>query len=133
MISLKWKLFQYQSGSGRKAIDDWRKDIPVGLPRADLDNFLKIVAKKDKWEYPDLDSLQSKKYQGLSELRWRSGNVPYRIIGYSQADHEYVMLIGCTHNNKKYTPPDALGTAVKRRDKINSGEATICEYTLLTD
>ena len=133
MILLKWKLFQYQSWSERKAIDDWRKDLPVGLPRADLDNFLKMVAKKDKWEWPDFRWLTGKKYQGLGELRWTSGNVPHRIIGYFRADHEYVMLLGCTHNKKKYSPPDALETAVRRQEQIHYKEATSCEYTLLTD
>jgi hypothetical protein len=133
MIPFRWLLLQYQSGNGRKAIEDWRKGLPVGLPRADLDTFLRQIAKKDKWEYPDIDGLKGKKYRGLSELRWKSGNVPHRIIGYTQADHLFVMLIGCTHNKKKYDPTDALDTAAKRKKKIEDGEAGTCEYKLITD
>ena len=67
---LKWKLLQYQSGNERKAIDDWRRKLTVGLPRADMDTFLRTMAKKDKWEYPDIGSVKGKKYreQGLLEL-----------------------------------------------------------------
>ena len=98
----------------------------------DLDTFLKTMAKKEKWEPPDVKSLTGKKYQGLTELRWNSGRVPYRIIGYVLADHVYVMLIGCTHNNRQYHPPSALNTAVERQSKILNGEARICEYKIIT-
>ena len=129
----RWKLFQYQSSRGRLAIDDWRNNLPIGLPRADLDSFLKTMAKKEMWEYPDIRTLSGKKYRGLIELRWRSGNVPHRIIGYSPGSHQFVMLIGCTHNKKKYYPPDCLDTAVRRKKKIESMEASICEFKLITD
>lgn len=125
-----WKLYQYQSASERKAIVDFRKDLTVG-PRADLDSFLNTIVKKKEWDYPDIGPLRGKKYSGLTELRWSSGNVPHRIFGYKKADHEYVMLIGCTHNKRKYRPPDAMDTAVERAKKILSGEAKICEYTLI--
>lgn len=127
-----WKLYQYQSAGGRKAIEDWRKDLTVG-PRVDMDSFLNTMAKKDEWEYPDIGPLKGKKYKGLTELRWRSGNVPHRILGYKKADHEYIMLIGCTHNKKKYRPPEALDTALGRAKKLSTGEATICEYKLITN
>jgi len=133
MIKLKWRLLQYRSGNGRKAIEDWRKTLPVGLPQVDLDTFLIIVAKKDKWEFPDIGGLSGKKYQGLSKLRWKSGKVPHRIIGYTQEEHVFVMLVGCTHNKKKYDPPDALITAVRRKKKIENREADTCEYKLITD
>lgn len=131
----KWRLLQYVSPAPghRKAIEDWRKSLPIGSPRADLDAFLKVMAKKAEWNYPDIDSLKGKKYKGLSELRWRSGRVPHRIIGYTSADHVYVMLIGCTHNGRKYDPTSALKSAVDRKISINNQEATTCEYPLLTD
>ena len=135
MPEWKWRLLQYVSPApaGRKAIEDWRKSLPVGSPRADLDAFLRVMAKKMEWSYPDIGSLKGKKYKGLSELRWRSGNVPYRIIGYTSEDHVYVMLIGCTHNGRKYDPPDALQSAVDRNNRVSKREATTCEYPLLTD
>ncbi len=117
---------------GRKAIEDWRKSLPVGAPSADLDTFLKTMAKQSEWAYPHIGPLRGKKFKGLTELRWQSGNVPYRILGYQSADHKYVMLIGCTHNKKKYDPANALDTVVKRRNQLQRGEATTREYLLLT-
>jgi putative component of toxin-antitoxin plasmid stabilization module len=132
MIPYRWKLSEYRSSSGRLAMTDWRKGLPVGLPRADMDTFLKNMAKLEKWTYPDIGSLKGKNNHGVYELRWRSGNVPHRILGYMRSDHEFVMLIGCTHDKKKYYPSGCMETAVDRRKKIQSGEASINEYQLPT-
>jgi len=67
------------------------------------------------------------------ELRWRSGRKPYRILGCQSGERDYTMLVGCTHDGKKYDPPDALETAVRRKKQIESGEAQAHEYRLLTD
>lgn len=113
----RWKFLQYESPAGRKSIEDWRNEIPRGSPRADMDNFLKLLAKSTHWSNSDdIRALKGRRYRGLTELRWRSGRVPYRLIGYCQGQPgistsgEYVLLIGCTHNAKKYDPPSALET-----------------------
>jgi hypothetical protein len=128
-----WRFLQYVSPQGRAAIDDWRKALAVGPPRADLDVFLKTMAKLREWAPPDIDTLKGSRYQGLLELRWKSGRKPHRILGYQSADREYTMLVGCTHDGKKYDPPDAFETAVRRRKQIESGEAQAREYQLITD
>jgi hypothetical protein len=79
---IKWRLLQYVSPMGRAALEDWRKSLPIGAPRADLDHFLKLMAKSAVWEYPDIDTLKSERYAGLTELRWKSGRKPHRIFGY---------------------------------------------------
>jgi hypothetical protein len=132
-MMVKWKLLQYVSPNGRAAIADWRKSLPVGDPRADLDQFLKIMVKLKDWEYPYIDALKGKKFAGLTELRWKSGRKPHRIIGYRSNDFEYTMLAGCTHNDKKYDPPDAMETARRRKGEIKSGKALTREYQLVTD
>ena len=129
-----WLLYQYVSPMDRKAIDDWRKrDLVIGGPRADLDTFLKNLVKKREWVYPLIDSLKGERYRGLSELRWKSGRTPHRIFGYQLGEFEYLMLVGCTHNKRKYNPPDAMETAVRRRKEIEQRRATFCEYQLVTD
>lgn len=126
----KWGLYQYISPNGRGAIDDWRKSLPIGNPRADLDTFLRDMVKKDKWEPPDITALQGEPYRELTELRWRSGRVPHRIFGYELRDHEYGMLIGCTHRNT-YDPPGAWETLLVRKKQIQNNEASFGEYKLI--
>ena len=131
-MRMKWRLFQYQSPTGRRAIDDWRRRLPIGEPQASLDLFLNNMVKIDQWKVPD-DLKQLKgRGAGLTELRWNVGRVPYRIIGYQSGDHEYVMLIGCTHNANKYNPPNAIETARARKEAIQKGVASRVEYQLLT-
>lgn len=123
-----WQLFQYVSPNGRHAIDDWRKSIPIGH-RAYLDTFLRTMVTREVWEPPDLEPLRGKQ-SGLTELRWKCGKLPYRIIGYRLAIHQYVMLIGCTHR-ESYDPQHALETAVLRRTQIENQEVSYREYQLI--
>ena len=98
-----------------------------------MDAFLAFMVKLETWEYPDIDSLKGDRYKGLTELRWKSGKMPHRILGYQTGAFEYLMLIGCTHNEKKYDPPEAMETARRRREEIQKGEASTSEYKLISD
>ena len=129
---IKWVLLQYVSPMGRPAITDWRSSLTISC-MTDLDNFLRNMTRKSKWTYPDIGGLSGKHFKNLYELRWRSvDRVPYRIGGYFASSTEFVMLIGWTHNKKKYDPSSALESLQKRKKRLNTGEATLCEYTILT-
>jgi hypothetical protein len=130
---VKWKLLEYVSPSGRPAIENWRDDFVTATRKADLDVFLRNMVKKSDWVPPDITSLKGKHLKGFRELRWRSDDgVPYRIGGYFSADDEFVMLIGWTHNKKKYDPPAALDTLITRRRNLANKEATLREYKVFT-
>ena len=126
----KWRLFEYVSPNGRQAIADWRKGLPVGQPRAYLDIFLRDMVKRDVWEPPDFEALHGKQ-QGLWELRWKCGKLPHRIVGYTLTEHQFLMLIGCTHR-ESYDPQDALNTALVRKTQIQDEKASYDEYKLIT-
>jgi hypothetical protein len=139
---IKWRLLEYESLGGRKAITTWRKKLKVGAPQAFLDKFLKDMVKKAKWASPDIDGL-GERYKGLSELRWKCGR-PHRIIGYSmriprtdgpedERNGISVMLIGCTHDGKKYYPTECLESARTRKADIENGRTTISEYIVPFD
>jgi len=127
-----WRLMEYISPLGRPAVSDWRNGFQTATRKADLDAFLKLKVTEAKWGYPDLRSLQGKDLKGLVELRWKSDGVPHRIGGYVEPPNTFVMLMGFTHNAKKYDPPSTLDTLVKRRKQILKGEARINEFKVLT-
>lgn len=127
-----WKFLQYVSPMGRRAIDDWRASLNGATRRADCDAFLRNLAKLKKWKYPNIDSLKGKKYSGFCELRWKSQNVQHRIGGYFADEQTFVMLVGWTHNAKKYDPPTALDLLPQRRNLLFRNEATLCEFTIFT-
>jgi hypothetical protein len=141
--TIKWRLEEYVSPNGRAAITSWRKKLKAGAPKAFLDKFLKDRVREFTWTSPQIDRLTGDKYQGLSELRWKCGR-PHRIIGYSvrlpRADGPkeerkglFVMLIGCTHDGKKYYPTECLDSAADRKKEIEQGKAKTSEYILPTD
>jgi hypothetical protein len=125
-----WTLYQYVSPMGRKSIEDWRDGLSARR-RTDLDVFLRQMIKRRKWERPDIGAFVGKNLKSFRELRWRSENVPHRIGGYFSADDEFVMLLGFTHNARKHDPTEALDLLPRRKRRIQSGEATICEFTVV--
>jgi len=126
-----WRLWEYVSPAGRNVISDWREGLPTVTRKADFDSFLRYQSTAEKWESPELRSFSGKKWKGLHELRWKSGGVPHRIGGYFAAPDEFVMLIGFTHNQKKYDPPDMFETILKRRKLLQNGGATLHEFKIL--
>jgi hypothetical protein len=92
-----------------------------------------MMKKLEVWGYPHLKPLHGKPLKGLHELRWKSQGVPHRIGGYFASADQFVMLIGCTHNAKKYDPPDALSeTILVRKKQLQNREASLREYKVLT-
>ncbi|MFZ0663428.1 MAG: hypothetical protein WAM66_12100 [Acidobacteriaceae bacterium] len=126
-----WRLFQYVSPMKRRAIGDWRTSLSIRR-RADMDVFIRNMAKKKSWVYPDIRFLSGRHLKGFLELRWRSENVPHRIGGYFAADDEFVMLLGWTHNANKYDPPTALELLLKRKNYLLTGEASLDGYSIFT-
>jgi hypothetical protein len=96
-----------------------------------MDLFLKILAKKERWEPPDIKGLVG--FPGLKELRWRSGNVQHRLIGHYHGTQTFLLLLGCTHKQRRYDPAAALDTAKRRQRAVENGEARTCEYPLFVD
>jgi hypothetical protein len=129
---LLWRLWEYVSPAGRHAIEDWRGDLPTLSRKADFDAFIRYKITAAKWESPDFKSLSGKRWKGLYELRWNSDGVPHRIGGYVARPSEFVMLIGFTHNKKKYDPPDTFETILKRKKAVEKREATLHEFKILT-
>jgi hypothetical protein len=123
----RWKLQEYVKGAGRGAITDWNKKLVPGA-QAECDAFLKLIVKIKSWELPDFKLLRG--YPGLGELRWKSGGVQFRIIGRRIGEYEFLMLIGCTHKQKRYNPADALETANHRFKEISNGQGSYNEYKL---
>jgi hypothetical protein len=126
-----WRLKQYVSPIGNPSISDWRNGFPTARRKADFDIFLKLQVTLKNWVYPQFQALSGKHLKGLYELRWKSDGIPHRIGGYLGAPNEFVMLIGFTHNAKKYDPPTALEIILKRKKQVANGEAHLNEFQVV--
>jgi len=108
-------------------ISEWYAGLSA-QEQADTDEFIKDMCGSREWKMPyyrprlhDTD--------GLGELRWKSENKQHRLIGFLSYEVFYA-LVGCTHKQQIYKPPDALDTAGKRKGQIERGEVNNGEYDL---
>jgi hypothetical protein len=88
-----------------------------------FDELLNILSRKSEWKYPEFKRLDD----GLGEIRWKCDKKQHRVIGCSWKNPSgYLLLIGCTHKQEIYDPPDAIQTAGRRRRGLqfeNKGSA----------
>lgn len=73
--------------------------------------------KRVDWNISEFRSLGG----GLYEIKWKSGNVPYRALGCDH-DRHFVLVIGCTHKGKTYDPHKCKNTARKLIGEVKNGQ-----------
>lgn len=119
------RFLDYVSDAGNNLIAEWYCGIPVGS-RAMFDDLLETMAKVSGWRKPSFKTLGD----GLGEIRWTYEKKQYRVVGCWWKDPGgYLLLIGCTHKQAIYDPPDAIKTADKRRRGIQfTRTGSVCEH-----
>jgi len=61
------------------------------------------------------------------ELRFYADGRQYRILGkFGSIRKQAILLCGCYHKGRVYTPANAIETACKRSRALGSGEAKLC-------
>ena len=108
----------------RNKIADWYNDLSPE-ERSDSDEFIKNMRKMSKWEMPHYKVLGD----GLGELRWSSCRKQHRMIGFF-VDDTWCAVIGCTHKQRIYSPPQCMETARSRKSQIERSEVETIEYDL---
>ena len=114
-----WDFREYMSETGKLPVSRWYGKLSE-KNQVIAGRFMEIAHKLDQLEMPYF-----RKFQGLLEARWAGENkVPHRIFCYlAPEDRRVVFLCGCTHKDKRYEPPSAYKTALKRRSEILKGRA----------
>ena len=110
--------------ASRNKIADWYNDLSA-QEKADADQFIQKMRKTAEWKMPMYKLLGN----GLGELRWPSEKKQHRVIGFFMG-YPWYAVIGCTHKQNRYDPPNALETAITRKGQIERGEVETCEYEL---
>src|ERR1035438_4236115 len=106
------RFLDFKSAAGNNLLSEWYCQQSFDC-RAMFDSLLEVLGKSKEWKYPEFKFLDD----GIGEIRWNAGKVQHRVMGCSWKDpHGYLLLIGCTHKQNIYSPPDALATAKKRRN-----------------
>lgn len=123
-----WTFRDYISPTGVNDVRPWCDELSVKA-QARLDAILEHMGAMKSWGGKEFKRLSGDAYQGLGEIRFNDGGVPHRLIGTNgPGKGEYTFLIGCTHKDKVYDPPNAMDTAAQRRKQLESGKASTSEH-----
>jgi hypothetical protein len=117
----------YVSPAGNNKIQDWYNDLSI-QGKADADEFLKDMRLTREWRMPSYRARLAGG-EGLGELRWPSENTKHRLLGFFREGY-WCAVLGCTHKQQRHDPPEALGTAKKRKRQVERGEVGTVAYDL---
>src|SRR5579863_9024034 len=116
-----WAFHDYTE-RGQNPIESWYRDDLSDAGRFGFDALLKDRAKTAnhlEWGLKPLKGEARKLH--IWEVKFVADGRQYRVLGIFRPGKQAVLLIGCYHKGKVYTPPNALDTAVERakalRDK----------------
>ncbi|MGB9429195.1 MAG: hypothetical protein WCC11_04865 [Gammaproteobacteria bacterium] len=109
-------------------IRDWCEKLSE-KGSARLAAILEHLEQSKSWQKPEFKRLSGKAYKDLGEIRFKADNVQHRIIGMNgPAEGTYTLLIGCTHKDNIYEPPNALVTAVQRKKNLEDKTGSTCDH-----
>ena len=125
-----WTFFDYVSDQGKNYIEVWvAKDLSVS-EQEKFSDLLAMLRKMAQWKKePFYKALNVGKTRGLGELRFDGDRRKLRVLGTDKASgiNQYVLLVGCSHKQKIYDPPNAFETAIKRKTMLETGTGAIYE------
>lgn len=102
--------------SGRGLIASWLSSYPGARAffRVRVKNLR--LTPKVNWNKQQFRNLGN----GLSEIKWVFSDKQFRAVGFYHQGC-FVMLLGCTHKQGVYDPPNCLQTAKKRKSEVENG------------
>ncbi len=109
-----WTFHDYVEG-GQNPIENWYENELSDAGKFGFDALLKDRAKTRNHLEWGLKPLKGEaRTLHIWELKFLADGRQYRVLGVFRAAKQAVLLVGCYHKGKVYTPPDALDTAIKR-------------------
>lgn len=129
-----WRVRGYVTPTGVRDVQRWIDKLEGGArdELEDVLNYLRISDIRD-WKRPYFGPMQG----GLHEIRFRHGNVEYRILGsFGPGLQEFSMLVGATktwgkgRKKNQYAPKDAIKTARNRKGEIDRNAARTAEIVI---
>jgi hypothetical protein len=118
------RLKQLQKASGKGVLND---DLST-TARADFRVRVKYLQKliRSEWNIQQFRGLGKKLY----EIKWKSGDVQWRALGYDDTDGYFVVVKVCTHKMNVYTPPGRIDSARLAKTAAEAGTQKVIDYVL---
>jgi len=122
---IHWSFHDYVEG-GQNRIENWRTNDLSDAGKFGFDSLLKNTAKTESHlEWTGFKYLKGEaKKERIWQLDFLADGRQYRGLGvFGSLRRQAVLLIGCYHKGKVYTPQNALDTAIKRAKALREGKA----------
>ena len=119
----------YVDGNGVNRISDWLQILPFEA-RVKFESLLDTLKGKDIFGAPQTKILKGN-CKGLSEFRFKSGNIQYRPLfcyGPDGAKKEVTILAGAIEKSNRFDPPNICGTALRRKDEIKADRKGVTKH-----
>ena len=135
-IVLDWRFWDFSFLNDSNPIEDWRNDLSDEA-RLSFNSVLKNIRNiENPIHWTPLKRFLRGKYakHRIWELEFKADGRQYRILGnFGKERKQAVLLVGCYHKTRVYTPPDALDSAFDRARWLIEGRAKLRERQIRTD
>lgn len=132
-----WSFWDFQFAEGANPIADWYNGELSEEAQFTFDALLKNIYRvKNHSEWGCFRGFLQGKLQKekIWEFGFKSDGRHYRLLCIFGAKRKQVIiLVGCYHKNKAYTPRNALNSAYTRSRAISEGKAGCCERKIKID
>jgi phage-related protein len=130
-----WTFYDWVDGDGSNPIEKWLADQSDEVKMM-FNSVLKEARKRRN--YFEWMCFRHKMHgrlsaEGINELEFKADRRQYRLLVKFDGELKAVILCGCFHKMEKYTPTNALETAVKRARALSQRKASRRERTIQDD
>ena len=131
---IHWSFHDFVDSKNR--IEEWYANELTDPSKFTFDTDLKNRAKtKNQLEWGGFETWRfgEAKDLGIWELKFSADSKQHRVFGIFRPGRQAVLLIGCYHKQKRYSPANALETACKRAKALRDGGASTIERKIKFD
>ena len=119
----------YYSEAGNNLIEKWYSELNEGA-QSDFDTTLNNLTGINDWHGLKEFKMLHGKHSGLGEIRFKSGNVQYRAVGFfGPGRGDFTLLVGCEKRQRVFRPADAFDLALRRKRLCGQGRGTLHEHS----
>jgi hypothetical protein len=132
---IHWSFHDYVEG-GQDPIENWYADDLSDAGKFGFDFLLKNTAKTENHlEWTGFKYLKGDpKKERIWQLDFLADRRQYRLLGvFGQIRRQAILLVGCHHKGKNYTPANALDTAIRRARSLREKRAGTRERKIKLD
>lgn len=129
-----WSFHDYVEG-GKNRVEDWYMNTLSDEGRFMFNSVLKNASTtKNHREWGGFKPLKGDpKKHAIWEIKFTADRRAYRIMGVFDGQKKAVLLLGCFHKQRVYTPTGAIEIVCERARQLQKREAQTSERKIKSD